>query len=648
MTFRYRFLTLCAFLFLFCHASWLFGAPRLPRLFSDGMVVQRLKPTNVWGWADAGAQVVVQLGKRKASAVAGTDGRWRVQLEPQKAGGPFTLLVTTTKDGATTGQVAVSDVYVGDVWLCSGQSNIDTHIERVYPQYPDEIDENVNPRVRLFRVENEAALDAPRDDVRSRGWLPLAKDNAWHFSAIGYFLGLRMAAETGVVQGVIQSSWGGTPIEAWLPMDTVAAIVPVAAAESRLYDDPELTRLASQANARAAARWNQLLQQCDPGVSGLWADPAFDDSGWAEADQRALPLQHDPFCGTYWVRQHIQVDAAHAGQAAHLEVGTLVDADYTYVNGREVGHTGYRYPPRRYSVPAGLLREGDNVLAVRFVNRDSQPSFVDAKPYRLTFADGHRIALSPLWRVHDGVQMPSQPAMPTDLQYKASAEWNGMLSPLAPFVLAGIVWYQGESNTETADQTVRYERELSALMHSWRSLFRQPDLPFAVVQLAGFMAPSAVPQKSLWARLRESQRRAVAADPRAAIVVALDLGEANDIHPLRKKEVAERVAMVFDRLAFGKNDVLLSPQPVEVALTPEQRVVVTFDQPLREGVVHGFELLGADGTYVNVQAEARGCQVILEGRGRGVRYAWKDNPVEADCRARATALPAVPFELTAD
>lgn len=633
-------------LFSFLAAPAAMSALRLPRMFSQGMVVQRGKMTAVWGWAESGEQIQVQLGKRKASVVADAQGHWRTMLEAQKAGGPFTMTIVATKDGATTDRIEITDVWIGDVWLCSGQSNIDTHIERVYPQYPDEIDKYETSQVRLFRVENEAALDGMREDVRSQGWLTLSKQNAWHFSALGYFLGLRMLHETGVVQGIVQSSWGGTPIEAWLPMDSMQVIDPRSAAESRLYADAELSRLAAQANARAAHRWNELLQEMDPGVSGQWTVLEYDDSEWPEADQNALPVPRWGFCGTYWVRQHIIVDAEHAGQPAYLEVGTLVDEDYTYLNGRQVGHTGYQYPPRRYNVPEGVLREGDNVLVVRFINRNGSPSFVANKPYRMTFKDGHCISLSPRWRVHDGVQMPSQPSMPTGLQNKAAAEWNGMLSPLAPMALSGVVWYQGESNTDSKEKAELYERELTALMNSWRELFQQPDLPFAIVQLAGFMATSTVPQESNWARLREGQRMATSYDPRAEAVVNHDLGEANDIHPLRKKEVAERVALVFDKLVFNKKKTLLWPKPIAARSTAENRVVVTFDQPLQEGSVHGFEIEGEEGKFKTANATAKGSEVVLQGKGKRVRYAWKDNPVEADCQAAQTTFPAIPFELT--
>ena len=616
---------------------------RLPTLLSDGAVLQRERPLPLWGWAAEGQTVTVHLGRRTATTVAGDDGRWQVTLPAQRAAGPLTLSVATADES-----VEVHDVWIGDVWLVSGQSNIDTNIERVYPQYPDEIDRDSTGRVRLLRVQNTVASDGVRDDVRSvAGWQTLSKRNAWGFSALGYFLGKRMAATTGVAQGVVQSSWGGTPIEAWLPTDSMEVIDPAMVAEAQYYADPELNNSIRAANSRAAERWNAMLEATDPGVSGNWTSPDFDDSAWAEANQYALPVAAGRFCGSYWLRQRVNVDAAHAGLPAQLLVGTLFDADYTYINGQLVGHTGYQYPPRRYDVPAGVLRAGDNVLTVRFVNHNGRPAFVREKPYRLIFADGTQVELSEHWRVHDGTQMPQQPSMPTGDQNRASVLWNGMLAPLAPMAFAGVVWYQGESNTGRAEL---YERELTALMHTWRQRLQQPELPFAIVHLAGYMAPQTEPQESGWPRLRESQRRAAVADAHAAIVPAHDLGEANDIHPLRKKEVAERAALVFDRLGFGKKNVPTFPAVVGKSIGKD--IVLTFDQPLRPGAVHGFEVTGTDGRFHNVAATAEGRTVTLsrpdgssDTAGVKVRYAWKNNPVEADCCARDSNLPAIPFEL---
>lgn len=617
----------------------------LPALFTDGMVLQRGRLIPVWGWADPGENITVKLGKKSVTAVADAAGCWRADLPKMKAGGPYELHVA---------DLTVSDVMVGDVWLCSGQSNIDTDIERVYPQYPAEIDADDLPMVRLFRVENVVETREPLRDVRTTGWKRLNKQNGWNFSALGYFLGKRMHRETGVAQGVIQSSWGGTPIEAWLPRDSMMTYNPTVVYETQFFQDDKLVSDISGLNNRLNNRWHALLNEKDPGISGRWTDPQFDDSSWQEASQYRLPVSGWKFCGSYWLRQHIHVDAAHAGKPALLRLGMLYDADYTFVNGQEVGRTYYQYPPRRYQIPEGLLREGDNVITVRFVNKSGRPSFAKDKPYRIEFSDTDTLAVGETWRVHDGIQLPSQPSISLGTQNLASVLWNGMLRPLAPYAMSGVVWYQGETNTA---RPLEYYPLLCCLMHSWREIWQRPDLPFAIVQLANYMAPSARPQNSGWAQLREAQRTAARDDERAGLAVAIDLGEAVDIHPLKKKEVAGRCALVFDRLVFGRNDVRLSPEPLLARLNTDGTVVITFDQPLRDGTVKGFETAGADGKFRNAEATAKGSTVTLNSQSSTVttvRYAWKDNPAEADGRAKDSAgkendgagcLPIVPFQI---
>lgn len=635
-----RLLTVLFSLLFLSQTMW--AAIRMPRLFSDGMVLQRGMEVPVWGWSEPGQTVSVCLlpaeGKAKKkhvtyTATADATGKWQLRLPAMHPTGPLALQVSSGEV-----KVVINDVWVGDVWLCSGQSNIDTNIERVYPQYPEEIDHDSTTRVRLFKVENEAVLSGPNSHLLSSGWKTLSKKNAWRFSALGYFLGKQMEAKTGVVQGVIQCSWGGTPIESWIPRDSVARFDKKMADEALFYEDADMREAAKEANKLAADRWNKLLNQLDPGMSGIWTAPDFDDSQWERANQYRLPVGR--LNGSFWMRQHIRIDATHAGQEALLLLGTLVDADFTYINGKLVGQTGYQYPPRRYNIPKGLLHEGDNVITVRFVNHGAAPQFVEEKPYLIRWNDNTTLPLGPEWLVHQGVSMPNQPSMPTGFQNMAAAAYNGMLFPLAPYAVAGMVWYQGESNTGRAKI---YEAQLRSLMQDWRQQFQQPTLPFVIVQLANFMAPSPMPQETGWAELRESQRRAALSDPRAELAVAIDLGEANDIHPLRKRELAERVALAFEKLVFGKR-VSLSPQPLSAETASDSTIVVTFDQPVT--ATQGFEITDATGPFRNVPCEADGSQVIIHGRGTRLRYAWKNNPIEADCRAKGSLLPATPFEIS--
>ena len=645
---------------------------KMPQLFQDGMVLQRGTDIPVWGWADKGESVTVSMADNKgkvlstANTIADEQGRWRVCLpknKKMKAGGPYRLRI----EAGTTGQdVQINDVMLGDVWLLSGQSNIDVTIERVYPWYVKEIDALDNPQVKLFRVQNETSTSGPKDDIRPTriNWKPLNKQSAWLFSAVGTFLGQQLQQETGVPQGIIVNSWGGTPIEAWVSADSLKKNYPMLVEKTRLYDNPEYVRAQQQANNLASQRWNKMLDQKDPGLQAmntaqggnnvkLFTATEYDDSNWKNIEQYKWNWRG---VGSTWLRQHVTIDKAHAGKPARLLLGTLFDADITYVNGRQVGSTGYQYPPRRYDIPEGLLHEGDNVIAIRFINKYGAVHFIPEKPYLIAFGDD-RFSLNPLpadviqlseqWKQHDGATMPSCPSGDVSLQNMPTTLYNAVLSPLAPYALAGVVWYQGESNTGNAHD---YAPMLRMLMANWRERFEQPQLPFVIVQLANYMACVEQPQNTGWSQVREAQRTVAEADAYAESVVNIDLGETQDIHPLRKKEVAQRIARCFDRLAFGKR-VNLFPRTVSHEVTADGKVLLTLDQPLRPGQLKYFELAGSDGRFHNAEATAQGntITVSIPDRLQGekplrLRYAWKNNPLDADAYSME-GLPLSPFEL---
>jgi len=684
----------------------------LPQLFQDGMVVQRGQAIPVWGTANAGEQVTVVLNKKYATVTADGEGRWRVNLPAMKAGGPFVLEVrgsgnaasqpapttgartatgggtgaaTSSTGTATADVVTLSNVMVGDVWLLSGQSNIDVTVERVYPWYTTDIDTYENPNVRLFRVQNETDTHAPRTDIRPTriNWKPANKQNAWLFSAVGYFLGRRMYEKSGVAQGVIVNSWGGTPIEAWIGADSLKAYDPLLVEKTRIYDNGDFVSAQQRANQQANQQWNRMLNELDPGMATvksatagskdeyLFTSLTYDDSQWQEVSQwnntwaykhpsptthHPSPVTHhpSPIIGSIWLRQHVTVDKTHAGQPARLLLGTLFDADQTYVNGQLVGTTGYQYPPRRYDLPAGLLREGDNVITVRFINKYGTAHFIKEKPYLIAFGDDRQslnplpkdvIKLSETWKHHEGALMPSCPSGDVSLQNLPTTLYNAVLHPLAPYAVAGVVWYQGESNTGNA---APYERLLTMMIGNWRALWQRPELPFTVVQLANYMEPSEQPQNTGWSVLREAQRQVALKLDNVELASAIDLGETVDIHPLRKREVADRIGLCFDRLVYKDKKVKLMPQIVDRQVTGKT-ITLTFDQSLRPcAELHELEVAGDDGRFHNAEGRAEGNRIVITSpvdNPRRVRHAWKNNPIRLNAYS-AEGLPVGPFEET--
>ena len=638
-------------------ASFAEAAVSLHQLFQSGMVLQRGKAIPVWGKADANETVTVVFNKKQYRAVADAEGRWRIDLPKMKAGGPYTLEVS----GAAGEPVTLTDVLIGDVWLCSGQSNIDVHIERVYPQYADEIDNYENTQIRLFRVQNDTDTHGPRTDIKPTAinWKPLNKQNAWPFSAVGYFLGKRMFQETGVPQGIIVNSWGGTPIEAWISADSLRRDYPMLLKRTAMFQNDEYVKAQSRANAEANRQWDFLLNQAD--ATKDYIQPDYDDSGWTTINQNDWSWRGT---GSVWLRQHININKEHARKPARLLLGTLFDQDVTYVNGQEVGHTYYQYPPRRYDIPEGLLREGDNVITVRFINKYGAAHFIPEKPYMLCFGDDRLsqnpmpqdvIPLSATWKQHDGVGMPSCPSGDVSLQNLPTTLYNAVLHPLAPYALSGVVWYQGESNT---GNPAPYADYLKKLMGCWRDRWQDQQMPFVIVQLANYdgrqqtgfprpITPQTEPVNSGWAQLREAQRTTAKADPRAALAVINDLGETVDIHPLRKKEVAERIALCFDRLVYNKK-VNLSPEVVDVKLTGNN-IQLILDQPIQEGDLYTFEVADEGNVFHNIPVAAIGKGNVITilnpaFRPTAIRYAWKDNPLQANVRSLG-GLPMSSFEL---
>ena len=644
---------------LFAVGCWLTVDAKvtLPQLFQPGMVLQRGKPVPVWGKANAGEQITVIWQKKQYTATADAEGRWRVDLPKMKAGGPYTLEIKG--EGIDAEKLVFDDVMVGDVWLLSGQSNIDVTIERVYPQYVDEIEHFDIPQVRLFRVQNETNTHGVQDDIRktSINWKPLTKQNAWLFSAVGSFLGKRMWEKNKVTQGVIVNSWGGTPIEAWISADSLMRDYPMLIKRLAFYQNDKYLRAQAQANAEANNRWQELLDKEDRVQE--YPLPTFQDADWTTIDQNNWTWRGT---GSVWLRQHIIIDKEHAGKPARLLLGTLFDQDVTYLNGKEIGHTYYQYPPRRYDIPEGLLREGDNVIAVRFINKYGAVHFIPEKPYLIAFGDDRFsqnpmpkdvIPLSPSWKFHLGVEMPNCPSGDVSMQNQPTTLYNAVLYPLAPYAINGVVWYQGESNT---GNPAPYGDYLKKLMGCWRDRWQDQQMPFVVVQLANYdgrqqtgiprpIVPEDQPVNSNWARLREAQRLTAKADAHAELAVINDLGETVDIHPLRKKEVAERVGLCFDRLIYN-NKVKLSPEVVSANVTGNH-VQLILDQPIQEGELYTFEVAGDDKKFHQVSAIGKVNVITLlcpAFTPRMIRYAWKDNPVRANVRS-LTGIPMSSFQL---
>lgn len=513
----------------------------LPQIISDGMIVQRGAPVVIWGKADPGEVVMVKAKRDRksksysaaeASAIADSEGRWQIELPAMSEGSSYTL---------TVNDEVIYDVTPGDVFLCSGQSNMELPVRRVTDMFADEIATYENHDVREFAVPNDYEFHQPLDDVKPTSWKDVSPDNVMDFSALGYFFGKQLHEMTGVPVGIVRSCWGGTPIEAWISENGLKDF-PRALNEKRIYESDSYRENIKKIESENYWRWESVMDANDPGLntSAKWYAGDYDDSDWAEVDLLSTGWGTDglnPINGSHWFRKDFVIPADLAGKPAMVRVGCIVDADSVYVNEVFVGNTTYQYPPRKYNVPEGVLKEGKNNVTVRVISQNGNPHFVPEKPYKV-IVDGNEVSLDGNWKYHQGTPMVHGPGMEF-FHYKPVVLYNAMIHPLIQYPVSGVVWYQGESNVDRRNE---YASLLQTMINDWRMAFDNAGLPFYVVELADFLSPDDISGRAAWAQMRQMQAAAVECTDNAYLIKNSDLGEWNDIHPLDKKTLGKRVA----------------------------------------------------------------------------------------------------------
>jgi sialate O-acetylesterase len=614
------------------------GAVRLAGIFSEGMVLQRDVPLKIWGNAEAHESVTVHLAGETQQTNADGDGRWQVVLPALKAGGPHVL---------RTNDLVVRDVLIGDVWLCSGQSNMELPVSRVMDMFADEVGGYENPQIRYVKIAGENNFHGPQQDIGKSVWKPIESGTVGDISALCYFFSRNMYEKTGVPVGIINSSVGGSSIEQWVS-DRALESHPTLYHALGIIRSDEYMHAAALAGRMRSALWRETLDDTDKGLQGNWMGENVDDDTWESTDIFSPAWQRDsdyqPINGSIWFRKTFAADGFDLDKEAVLRLGCIVDADYAYVNGKLVGSTSYQYPPRIYRIPAGLLKENGNVVAIRVISQAGRPSFVEDKPYKIIQSD-QEINLSGKWKYRRGTVMPAL----SGSFYNGggvTGRYNTMIAPLFGYAVKGAVWYQGESNTGNAS---RYEELLPALMESWRTGFGQPDLPFFIIQLPNYGAERPEPSDGGWASLREAQAHVVGADRNAALIVTIDTGEWNDIHPLDKKTIADRLALAVKKLVYGERITAGGPE-YESFETDGDQIIISFEKeggkltPNKE--LRGFAIAGDDKKFVWAEAWTRGNTVVVTSKQvadpRYVRYAWADNPGEVNLM-NVEGFPAVPF-----
>lgn len=620
-----------------------FAEVRLPKLISDGMVLQRDARTRIWGWASPGEKISIHFLNKTHHAITGTGGKWQITLVNLKAGGPYEMKISGTNT------ITLTDILIGDVWVCSGQSNMEMSMRDVQSKYPDDIASSENKFIRQFAVPKKHLFSRPMDDLSSGAWVIADPNSVLRFTAAGYYFARDLYAKYKVPIGLINSTLGGSRTESWMSEEALISF-PELHAEALHFKDTNNIVQTEAADRQRIAEWNKRAKENDAAFadpSGPWSKADYSTDTW---DVIKMPARWETtelgnITGTVWFKRDFQVPASLEGKTAKLVLGNIVEADSTFINGKYVGGMGSQYIPRNYTVPADLLKAGKNSITVRVVCPSGRGGFVGDKQYALIAGD-QTIDLSGTWKYKLGIKMENLIG-PSFIQWKSTGLYNAMLAPLFSYTIKGALWYQGESNI---GRDVQQRSLLTTLIRSWRESWQQGDFPFIFVQLPNFNAPVKEPSDGGWARFREAQTAALSL-PNTGMAVAIDIGEWNDIHPLNKKDLGHRLSLVAQRIAYADKKILDAGPVYQSKKTEGNKIILSFKNTGTGLIAKGdslgyFAIAGPDKKFQWANAIIRNNHIIVWSdkiqQPIAVRYAWADDPEGANLYNKE-GLPAAPF-----
>ncbi len=630
-------------LLLFSAPLNIFAEVGMPAIFSDHMVLQREKELTFWGWADARERVRIIIGEQTKTTRADKNGDWSVKIDPLQTGGPIEILVQGKNN-----QLLFDNVLVGDVWLASGQSNMEWPVSRS-DNPEEEIKMADYPQIRIFDVERKMSVK-PLDDLEPTSWQVCSPENIPSFSAVAYFFGRHLHKELNIPVGLINSSWGGTIAETWISKESMMELDDF---KDVMTQAPEMDfeKMAEQAE-RKIQEWMENLEKNDLGLQQNWMNPDYDDTDWNTMILPGLWEQQGlaDLDGVVWFRKTFTLTEKQASQNLVLNLGPVDDSDYTFVNGVLVGSTIDQYAEiRKYEVAAENLKAGTNTIAVRVIDTGGGGGlWAEKEEDMYIFASAERIPLAGEWKYATGIETDSPPAVRSGPNMYPTLLFNGMINAMTGFEIKGVIWYQGESNASRAYQ---YREVFPALINDWRKQWSNPELPFFFVQLANFMAPDPKPADSQWAELREAQTMTLSL-PKTGMAVAIDIGEEDDIHPRNKQDVGKRLALNALRIAYDK-DIVHSGPMYKSMEKQDDKIRIRFDHmgdglvvKDKYGYLKGFAIADDNNIFHWAKAYIDGDEVVVYNEKVKnpvhVRYAWGNNPEDANLY-NAEGLPAIPF-----
>jgi sialate O-acetylesterase len=635
----------------------LFGQLALPAFFSDGMVLQRDTDIRIWGKAAPGSKVTVEWQGKTSELKANRAGQWTFRDAPLSAGGPHTLQISNRKETIT-----IEDVLIGDVWICSGQSNMEWPV-RLSNNAEAEIEGPNYPKVRLFDLPRQRSF-APLEFFKEKtSWKKAVGENVATFSAVAFYFGRELHYEEGVPIGLISTNWGGTNVETWTSGPGLKGFPDIYRKVEYMENQPKTIEELEEEQNEALRQWEEAyFEKYDQGEDNRWPSASLDDEEWDEID---LPkdLQSvglGDFDGVIWFRKTFTMPEALRGKDLFLRLGYIDDFDEVWINGRSIGRTSDVKSWRSYPVSASLFNElGTNTIAVKILHKSGRGGLVEERKDKFGLSQSRYeildtdLSLTVDWKYKAAEELdtviPDPPAevAPIKPNDYPSMLYNAMIHPLTRLPIKGAIWYQGESNASRAHE---YRKLFSNMITDWRKQWGQ-EFPFFWVQLANFRAPKDKPGDSEWAELREAQSLALKL-PNTGMATAIDIGEADDIHPRNKQEVGHRLALSALKVAYGR-EVVHSGPVFDSAVFGGQEVTLSFSGigsgltvMDKDGILKGFSIAGADKVFHWAQARIAGDKVIVYcpdvEEPVAVRYAWADNPHNANLYNQE-GLPALPF-----
>lgn len=629
-----KFITLLLIAFSFCTNADV----KLPLIFNDGMVLQRNKPIPVWGWADANEKIEIRFNKQIVKTKADKNGKWLINLNSENAGGPYKMIIKAKNS------ITLNDVLVGEVWICSGQSNMEFTVDRVL-HAKEEMNDSDFPMIRQFLVEKDLSSQ-PKSYLKIAQWDVCKKTTIGKFTAVGYFFAKKLYAELKIPIGIIHSSWGGTNLETWTSKKAIETSEEFKDIISKIPDieiDLLLKSRIQSLRYKVESLQNSKISSKD---EELYKEASFNDSSWPEINAPELweSQQLNGLDGVVWMRKSITISKEDAQRNAVLELAKIDDQDITYINGFEVGTTNAYNANRVYKISSGVLKEGRNTIAIKITDYTGGGGIYGKASNLKLILKNTTVKLAGKWKlkvvdIKSEISPNSYPSM----------LYNAMINPLVPYAIQGVLWYQGEANVTRAEQ---YAKAFPLMINDWRNQWNQGDFPFYFVQLSSFDEFGGNANKgSNWAELREAQTKTLELQ-NTGMCVTTDIGNAKDIHPINKQDVGLRLAAIALHNVYNKDNIFSGPNYKSMEVK-DQEIIISFENIGsglltldKYGYLKGFEIAGADKKFHYAKAYIKDNKVIIYNDTvlypKAVRYGWADDA--GDCNLyNKENFPAVTF-----